>query len=275
MTVTWIGPPGGTVTTSGRAGAPGGTISASRAGAPGGAITTSARAGAPGGTTSVGGSRSSVSSSSGCPAPSAAEDLIDDMNDGNRYIPTTNGRSGAWNVSHDASPDGTMFPSSSSAFTMTETGDACRKKAVYTYGSNFVDWGSNVWVSLGAPYNASRYIGITFWAKIDGGSGITKGLRVSFPDKDTQPDGGLCQASVGSGPTACFDHYGKRFNNLTTEWTQYTVTFSEIVQERWGRQGTSFDPTSLYEILFQISSTAKFGLWIDDVAFIPAPNGLY
>jgi len=49
------------------------------------------------------------------------------------------------------------------------------------------------------------------------------------------------------------------------------VLFDEIAQERWGRQGTAFDPTSLYEVLFQISATAKFGLWIDDVVFLRPP----
>jgi hypothetical protein len=262
----------GFTATSGRGGTMGGavTVISGRAGAPGGAISTAVRGGASGGTSVVGGSGGGSGS---CPGPLAGEDLIDDMNDGNRYIPTNSGRAGAWNVSHDASPDGTMFPATSSAFTMTDTGDTCRKKAVYTSGSLFVEWGSNVWVSLGAPYDASKYRGITFWARIDGGTSPT--LRVSFPDKDTQPDGALCQASAPSGPTACFDHYGKQLS-LTTEWTKYTVLFSEITQQRWGRQGTAFDPTTLFEILFQIPATAKFGMWIDDVSFVfPTSNGLY
>jgi hypothetical protein len=258
----------GFTATSGRAGAMGGavTVPTGRAGAPGGAIITASRGGASGGASVVGGS---AGGSSSCPSPGSYEDPIDDMNDGNRYIPTTNGRAGSWNVSHDASPDGTMFPATSSVFAMTDTGDPCRKKAVYTYGSWFVEWGANVWVSLGSPYNASKYRGITFWAKIDSGTSPT--LRVALPDRDTQPAGALCDATVSSGPTACFDHYGKQLY-LTTEWTKYTVLFSELSQGHWGRQGTAFDPTTVFEILFQISKDATFGLWIDDLSFLRLPD---
>lgn len=258
----------GTMMTAGRGGTSGRTsTTGGRGGTSGGTSATAGRGGTSGGATALGGS--SGSSSSACPVIAPDEDLIDDMNDGNRYIPTNSGRAGAWNVSHDASPDGTMVPANSSSFTMTETGDPCRKKAVYTYGSLFVEWGANVWVSLGAPYNASKYRGISFWAKVDSGS--SAGLRVSFPDKDTQPDGGLCQVTASSGPTACFDHYGKQLL-LTGEWQKYTVLFSEITQRRWGRQGTAFDPSSLFEILFQIPVTANFALWIDDISFLLLPD---
>lgn len=264
-TFTMGGRVAGFTATAGRSGTMGGTITiTSRGGSSGGSSASTGR----GGSSAVGGSGGYSSSS--CPGLAASEDLIDDMNDGNRTIPTTNGRAGAWNVSHDVSPDGTMFPATSSAFTMTETGDSCRKKAVYSYGSLFVDWGCNVWVSLGSPYDASKDWGISFWAKVDPGANTS--LRVAFPDKDTQPAGGLCDASVSSGPTSCFDHYGKRLINLTTEWKKYTVSFSELNQERWGRQGTAFDPTSVYEILFQISKIDKFGLWIDDLSFLRLPD---
>jgi hypothetical protein len=116
---------------------------------------------------------------------------------------------------------------------------------------------------LGSPYNASAYTGISFWAKID--SGTSPGLRVAFPDKDTQPEGALCQAGV-PGPNFCYDHYGKRLT-LTTEWTKYPIYFDEVKQEGWGRQGAAFDPATLYQVQFQISVNAKFGIWIDDVAF--------
>jgi len=98
----------------------------------------------------------------------------------------------------------------------------------------FVDTGATVGFGIGGPYDASKYDGISFWAKIDSGS---YGLRVAFPDKDTLPDGGLCEGSAPE--NQCWDHYGYRITNLTTEWTKYTVSFSSLTQDGWGRSGAA------------------------------------
>jgi len=191
------------------------------------------------------------------------EELIDDMNDGDRFIPQVNGRAGAWKDSDDGTPGSTMFPNPAGPFTMTNTGDACRKYAVYTYGGPFVDTGATVGFGIGGPYDASKYDGISFWAKIDSGS---YGLRVAFPDKDTQPDGGLCQASGGA--NQCYDHYGYRITNLTTAWTKYVVYFNSLSQDGWGRSGGGFDRSTIFEVQFQIPKDGTFGVWIDDVALV-------
>ena len=86
-----------------------------------------------------------------CVGLASNEELIDDMNDGSRIIPKTNGRVGAWSDSDDGTPGGTMFPDPATPFTMTDTGDVCRKLAVYVKGGGFVDWGSSFSVGLGRP----------------------------------------------------------------------------------------------------------------------------
>jgi hypothetical protein len=160
-----------------------------------------------------------------------------------------------------------MFPDPTKPFTMTDTGDACRKYAAYVYGGPFVDGNPSFWFGLGGPYDAAAYGGISFWAKIDAGS--SSGLRVLFPDKDTLPDGGLCQMFGTAAATQCYDHYGKRIF-LTTEWTKYTISFSSLTQDGWGRAGGGFDPSTIYEVQFQLPTNATFGVWIDDVAlFVP------
>jgi hypothetical protein len=230
--------------------------------------TGTAPSGGSGGTVPFGGS-TMVGSSGGTAGTTCAgldplhEELIDNMNDGDRFIPQVNGRAGAWKDSDDGTPGSTMFPDPAGLFTMTWTGDPCRQYAAYVYGGPFVDSGAAFGFGIGSPYNASAYTGISFWAKIDGGT--SSGLRVAFPDKDTQPDGGLCQPN-GGGPTQCWDHYGKRIA-LTTTWTKYTVPFSSLSQDGWGRLGTAFDPSTLYEVQFEIPVDGKFGIWIDDVAF--------
>jgi hypothetical protein len=198
-----------------------------------------------------------------CSGLASNEELIDDLNDGDRFIPSVGGRVGAWSDSHDSSPSSKMYPDPLSGFAPTDTGDVCRKFAAYVAGTGYVIWGADFWFGLGAPYNASKYSGISFWAKVDAGTSPV--VRVAFPDKDTQPDANICQANA-TGTLACYDHYGYRIS-LTTTWTKYTVPFSLLKQEGWGHAGTAFDATSLYEVLFQIPVNATFGVWIDDVAF--------
>jgi hypothetical protein len=209
-------------------------------------------------------------SGSACVGLASNEELIDDLNDGNRFIPSVNGRVGAWTDSDDGTPGGTMVPDPANAFTPTDTGDVCRKYAAYVKGTGFSTSGASFWFGLGSPYNASKYTGISFWAKVDSGS--TAVIRVEFPDKDTFPDGGICSTS-GTGSTSCWDHYGSRIT-LTNDWKKYTVPFSQLSQDGWGLLATQFDPASLYEVLFQIPVNATFGIWIDDVAFYLAPYTL-
>jgi hypothetical protein len=198
-----------------------------------------------------------------CAGLASNEELIDDLNDGDRFINGTNGRVGSWIDSHDSTPTGVMYPDPSSPFTPTDTGDDCRRYAAYVKGTGFSDWGASFWFGLGSPYNASRYTGITFWARNDAGG--SEGLFVAFPDKDTSVDGGLCKPNV-TGPLQCYDHY-RAHVTLTPSWKKYTVTFKELSQMGWGMQGAAFDPSTLYQILFQIPVNATFGIWVDDVAF--------
>jgi hypothetical protein len=269
--------PGGSPTTGGRGGGAGGTAGVGGKGGAGGGAGGSkggAAGGGVGGSVPNGGSIGTGGSmatggtigtgGSTCPGLAANEELIDDLNDGDRFIPLLNGRSGAWTDSHDTSPSSKMFPDPNTGFVPSATGDACRKYAAYVYGTGYVIWGSDFWFGLGSPYNASKYTGITFWAKVDPGTSSV--VRVAFPDKDTQPDGNICQTGISSGSTACYDHYGLRVT-LSTTWTKYTISFSSLKQEGWGHGGTAFDPASLYEVLFQIPVNATFGVWIDDVAF--------
>ena len=248
--------PSGGTTGGGRSGR-GGTPSSG--GTPVGGRGGTAGSGGVGGTGTAG---SGGTAGTTCPGLASNEELIDDMNDGDRFIPQVNGRAGAWKDQGDGTSSSTMFPDPDGPFTMTNTGDACRKYAAYVYGGPFVDGNPVFFFGIGGPYNASKYNGISFWAKID--SGTTSGLRVAFPDKDTQIDGALCQAS-GTGTNLCWDHYGKRIN-LTTTWTKYSVSFSSLTQDGWGRAGAGFDPSTIYEVQFQIPVNTKFGIWIDDVA---------
>jgi len=260
---------GGTTSTGGRAGGAAGFSGpdggfGGRGGMAGGDGGPEVRTGGAGGNADSGVGGTIAMDGSTCPGLASNEELIDDLNDGDRFIPSINGRVGAWSDSHDNSPNSKMYPDPNTGFVPTDTGDACRKFAAYVYGGGYVISGASFWFGLGSPYDASKYKGISFWAKID--SGATSVVRVAFPDKDTQPDANICQSGVTSGSTACLDHYLSRVT-LTTTWTKYTVSFSQLLQEGWGHTGTAFDPASLYQVQFQIPVNATFGVWIDDVAF--------
>jgi hypothetical protein len=233
-------------TTMGRSGGAGGAISSSR-----------------GGTTVIG---STVVSTGGRPSPlplESNEELIDDLNDGDRFVAKQGGRVGAWKTWDDGTPGGTMVPDPNTTFAPTDTGDPSAKYAVYVKGSGFTANGSTISLGLGAPYDASKYTGITFWAKNDAGSTYA---RVQFPDKDTDVDAGLCKMS---GPAAdmCYDHYGYRIS-FDPGWNKYRVLFKDLTQDGWGHKGTAFDPSTLFEIIFQFPANATYAVWIDNLAFM-------
>jgi len=245
----------------GRGGAVGGGAGGAGAAGGGAGGATIVVGGAPGGSggTAAGGAGGAV-----CPGLAINEVLIDDLNDGDRYIDSTDGRAGSWKVDYDETPGGTIYPDKVSGFTPTKTGDSCRQYAAYVKGSGFSDWGANMSFGLGSPYHAGRYTGISFWARNDPGTQHV--IRVAFPDKDTDPKGNICKIDV-PGPTACFDHYGYRIT-LSDVWTKYIIDFSQLTQDGWGLQGEFFDPESLYEVIFEIPENSIMSLWIDDVAFI-------
>jgi len=191
------------------------------------------------------------------------DDLIDDLNDGDAFVPPMNGRSGAWRTSHDDSPTASMFPQPSAPFTATKTGDNCHIAALYLKGSGAVLWGSNAVCGIGSPYDASRFMGISFWAKSDLGDQV---VRVSIATKDTIPDGGLCLPSVSTGEMACYDHFGARVT-ITPGWKWYTLHFDSMLQDGWGPKDV-FDTRAIYQVLFQIPAAANYAFWIDDLAFL-------
>ena len=266
--------PGGSPLTGGRYGdaggagggkdSNGGSLNGSAGGSLGGRIQGGGSSGAGGGRPTGG------TVGSACAGPAVNEDLIDDLDDGDPYIPSVNGRVGSWQAVNDGTPGGVMFPDPLAGFMPTETGDVCRKYAAFTKGSGFSEWGARMSFGLGSPYNAGNYTGITFWARIEPGTKDV--IRVAFPDRDTHPDGGICQSGI-TGPTACLDHYGVRLT-LSSAWTKYYVSWSQLTQDGWGLQGKMFEPDSLYEVIFQIPVNATFGLWIDDVAFTYSVDAL-
>jgi hypothetical protein len=131
-------------------------------------------------------------------------------------------------------------------------------------------------------YDISKYAGVTFWALV-GPSHDAYATEVKFPDKDTDPRGGLCNADGGT--SGCYNHFQQTITLEPTgaTWTQNTVYFTGAnslleIEPYWGVPVTAFDPTTVYGINFQAKgpqaapdaggTTLNVDLWIADIAFI-------
>jgi hypothetical protein len=226
-----------------------------------------------GGTSSAGGSGSTMVGSGGSSPMGAGGsnstgniDMIDDMEDGDASILQTGGRNGAWFSIHDDTP-GSLWPPSDSPFVMSPLPQprGASKISVRTNGSGFDDWGAAVGLVLKISdskqplfYDASAYKGITFWGRI--GDMSTTSVRVDFPDKNTFAMGGVCQG------TECNDHFGRSIN-LSQEWKEFTIAFTELKQIGYGLHEPALDALELAGIQFEFGKDATFYVLIDDIAF--------
>ena len=109
-------------------------------------------------------------------------------------------------------------------------------------------------------YDASKYKGVSFLAKV--GEGSTTALRFKIPDVNTEPKGGVCKE--------CYNDFGIDFA-ATTEWTRYTVMFSDLKQgDGWGDpHPPGLDASKIFGMQWQTESVGKdYDIWIDDVSFV-------
>jgi hypothetical protein len=199
-------------------------------------------------------------------AGALTEELIDDMEDGNEFIFAVDGRRGTWSVGNDGTPGGEQEPRNPFVMTLIPSGRGKSKYAAYTSGHGFTGWGTVMLVALNQlnndpkePYDASGYLGVTFWAKV--GEGATTKYKVRIADVSTLPEGKVCVLP------ACNDHH-ELVDEWSTTWTKYVYWFADLHQEGWGDPQKPFDPAHIYDIEFQTADAQPFDFWIDDLAFV-------
>ncbi|OQX67395.1 MAG: hypothetical protein B6A08_15590 [Sorangiineae bacterium NIC37A_2] len=192
--------------------------------------------------------------------------LIDDGEDNNNATAVVAGRGGYWYTFVDDAGS-TVWPTAGAhggTFEMSPGGAegsqfAARFKGKIGNGSVlFSGMGMNFLDPKG-PYDASKYGGISFWAKK--GPGSTGKIRIKIPDNNTDPDGGVC--------TECFNDFGMDLT-LTEEWQRFIIPWYAMRQmPGWGRpKKMKIDPTTVYGIQVQVNEPgADYDIAIDQIRF--------
>ncbi len=198
------------------------------------------------------------------------EAMIEDAEDNNNQVIAQDGRGGYMytfvdkvgsTVEPASGESGGVFAprpggAQGSQYAMCMKGTVGTAAIVYTgMGLNFVD--------PKGQYDATKYKGISFWAKK--GPGSTGKVRLKVPDVNTDPDGQVC--------SECFNDFGADLT-LTEEWQQFTIPFNRMKQlAGWGNpQKSSIEPATLYGIQFQVNDKGQpYDICVDNIAFTGCP----
>ena len=187
--------------------------------------------------------------------------LIDDLEDGNNQIAKLEDREGYWFASAD--PEGsTIFPKGD--FKPEPGGPNGSKFAAHVHGKTAKS-GKSIYTTFGfallnpkGNYDASKYKGISFWAKGPGK------VRFRLPDVDTDPAGDKC--------SDCYNHFGVDLF-LSDKWTRYTVPFERTqMSPGWGDPAPELNRKALFGVEWGFSSPdTEYDIWIDDIEFVGCP----
>ncbi|HTQ04483.1 MAG TPA: carbohydrate binding domain-containing protein [Polyangiaceae bacterium] len=203
------------------------------------------------------------------PAARACPAAVGMISDGESANKTNfiQGRGGYWYTFLDTKDNGgsDIWPLSGQlggTFEMSDGGAAGTAHSARMKGT--IGGGDIVYAGMGlnfvdpkGTYDASRFGGIAFWAKKNGGS--TNHVRLKVPDAQTDPDGKLCKQ--------CFNDHGMTLE-LYDQWTHYVVPFKAMHQEDWGPKDDGIDPSRIYGVQFQVNEkNAVFDISVDQIEF--------
>lgn len=196
------------------------------------------------------------------------EGLIDDGEDGNNQNKPTGGRGGYWYTFKDPTGGTTVFPEAGEeggAFAMSSPGVNGSKFAAHVTGH--VGQGEVVFGAMGmnfvdpmAPYDASAFKGVAFWAKR--GPDSYSRVRFKVPDVATHEKGGVC--------TECFNDFGADLI-LSDSWQYFAFPWRRLRQiPDWGSpRPHMIKPAKVFGMQWQVNQPgADFDIWVDDVEFL-------
>jgi endoglucanase len=194
--------------------------------------------------------------------------VVDDTEDNNNQVLIQKGRNGYWYTFVDKAGS-TITPPSQGTFLMSPGGANGSQHAAHMMGK-MAGSGAPLFAGMGfsftdpkAPYDATAFTGVSFFAKV--GPGSTVGVRLKVPDANTDPAGKVC--------TECFNDFGVDLT-LTDQWKRYTVPFATMKQmEGWGApHPASVDKSKLFGLQWQVTQTGvSYDVWVDNVQFTGCP----
>jgi hypothetical protein len=207
---------------------------------------------------------SAEAASAEAPTPSALNcavaSTIDDVEDNDSQIATSDGRGGYIYTYADES--GTTVTPGTAGFAATAGGAEDSAYAMNIAGT--LAKGGEIYAGVGfnftesdGVYDASAYRSISFYAKV--GEGTSPHVRLQVADVNTDPKGGVCKE--------CYNDFGTPLI-LTGEWKKYTIPFADLKQQAgWGDPTPSAVETSkLIGVKWQVATPgAEYDLWIDNV----------
>lgn len=197
-----------------------------------------------------------------------AENMIDDLEDGDALIYARNGRRGAWYTYNDESEGAAQNPEAMTNFLpVAEGAPTSPLYKAHTDGTGFATWGFGMGIDLDnagddmggvgmrAPWDGSAHTGIAFRAR----GTVAMRLKVLVEAVVPTATGGTCT-------DMCEDAHGKIIP-LEDGWTQYVVGFDELFQEGWGFGEVEMDPATLMSIQFQVAANTDGEIEIDELGF--------
>jgi hypothetical protein len=217
-----------------------------------------------------------------CPYPQGdgTTDLISNADDGKNTFTTANVMKalGHWDFSRDASmgvttpPANPILPVAMGANNTTD--------AYHVTGMNLTGWGAALAaeVNNGCPFDASKYGGITFYAK--GTSTVAEGTNkllvlVGNPEDLPKSAGGFCDDAAVPVDPACYARHRVTID-LTADWKQYTIVWSDLQPPSYFTTGAAFGSNRVTDVVFNASGplpavtpAASFDWWIDELSFVP------
>jgi endoglucanase len=204
-------------------------------------------------------------------APCGPDAVIDDFEDNNNQVAVQAGRSGYWYTFSDDAGSTVTPAAGAKGGTFTPAEGGANGSAYAGRFAGTVGNGAVVYVGMGANmvdpkdvYDASKYGGISFFAKKGAGTGS---IRLKVPDVNTDPQGNVCKE--------CFNDHGVDLE-LTEAWTKYVVPYSVMRQMTgWGAPLVAdIVPSKLYGIQFQVNLPGQsFDIWVDDLTFTGCQGG--
>ena len=214
------------------------------------------------GGTATGGTGGGLSAT--CPAvtPMAGNiPLIDNLEDGDAAIMSVDSRVGFWLTNNDRTPAAQQNPPLG-AFAPTTVSAHGGNYSARTWGGGFASWAvlrAQLQISEAGQcrYDASRYTGISFWARSGSNFGTPIGVSVATSATVSSDYGGSCELD-------CFDYH---FFHIvpTTSWVRYQAPWTALKQKGWGTPA-AFDSAGLMYVEFAFTDL-PFDFYVDDLSF--------